>query len=85
MGDIKQMIAEANQKGGRARQRAFAGKAIVKSTQASRAENLCQRGEELIKAVYECIETGQTSGVCAAIDAMELAIKLDRKGREQGR
>ena len=85
MGDVRQMVAEANMKSGRARQKAFAGKAVVRSAQVSRAENLCLRAEELIKEIYFCVETGQTESICAAIDAMELAIKLDRKGREQGR
>ena len=81
-GNLQEAIAAANQKAGRSRQKLFAKKSYLKTTEATLAENLCCRGEELIAAVFKMMEHGQTDDVASAIDALKLAIKIERRHRE---
>jgi hypothetical protein len=84
-GNLQEAIASANQKAGRERQKVFAKKSYLKTTEATRAENICCRGEELIAEVFRMVEHGHTDSVAKAIDALKLAIRIDRREREAGR
>lgn len=84
-GNLQAAIDAKNKETGREQQKKWAKRSYIKTTQATRAENLCCRAEELIKEVYASIASGQTRELAKAVDALELAIKIDRREREAGK